>query len=125
MEDRKFFGLGGDERVSVELTVQSGGEHYQLVHLFRRPSAADKKRFWAAMGSVPAAEGQDRNLAYLSAQERLYDDSILEVEGYDLKDGGSEDERWWVALVPLEHKLWAVEKLLSEAGNLEPEAVKN
>ena len=125
MEGQKLFSLNCEGQLRVELAVRSSGERFILVHVFRPPTAEDKKRFWATMGAVPAGEGPERNLAYLTAQENLYDKCILAVEGYDLKHGSGEGDRAWVAEIPVEHKLWAVEKLLSAAGNLEREAAKN
>ncbi len=117
--------MEGDGRVNVQLTVRRDGERFMLTHIFRPPSVADKKEFWAELGALPHSDGAERNQAYLSAQERLYDKCVTSVQGYDLKQDGQEDERWWLSLIPLEHKLWAVEQLLAKAGNLEREAAKN
>ncbi len=120
-----LFALESDGKVQVQLTVRRDGERFSLSHTFRRPSVADKKEFWSELGAMPEGGGAERNHAYLSAQERLYDKCVTAVQGYDLQPGGQESERWWVALIPLEHKLWAVEQLLARAGNLERDAAKN
>lgn len=120
-----LFALESDGKVKVQLTVRRDGERFALSHTFRRPSVADKKEFWSELGAMPESGGAERNHAYLSVQERLYDKCITDVQGYDLKLEGQESERGWVALIPLEHKLWAVEQLLAKAGNLERDAAKN
>ena len=124
MEGSRLFGLRGEGQVRVELAIRSGGEKYSLVHQFRPPTAEDKKLFWATMGAAPTGDGPERNLSYLNAQESLYDKCILSVEGYELPSG-AEDRESWLGAVPVEHKFWAVEKLLSSAGNLERDAAKN
>ena len=121
----KLFSLESDGKVKVQLTVRRDGEQFSLTHTFCRPSVADKKEFWSELGAMPEGGGAERNHAYLSAQERLYDKCVTAVQGYDLKLEGQEGEGWWVALIPLEHKLWAVEQLLAKAGNLEHDAAKN
>ena len=125
MEGNKLFCPAVEEQVRVELAIRRSGESYRLVHQFRLPTAEDKKRFWAAMGAVPAGDGPERNLAYLNAQENLYNKCILAVEGYDLEVADIDGPQAWVDRIPVEHKFWAVEKLLAAAGNLEREAVKN
>ncbi len=120
-----LFALDSDGRVNVQLMVRREGERFVLTHTFRRPSVADKKEFWAQLGALPDSSGAERNNAYLSAQEQLYDKCVTGVQGYDIKQDGQESERRWLALIPLEHKLWAVEQLLAKAGNLERDAAKN
>mgnify|MGYP006310221081 CR=1 FL=1 len=126
MSDIPKFDLRPGSPVRIELVVRRDGEKFTLAHTFRQPSAEDRMRFWASLGAGPAGGDSQRNLAYLSAQQELYDRSVISVEGYDMPrpDGASVD-RWWVELVPLEHKLWAVEKLLAAAGSLERETEKN
>jgi len=124
LAEGRLFELENGGEVEVRLTVRREGQRFELTHNFRRPTVADKKEFWSELGAA-AEGGQERNKAYLSAQERLYDKCVVSVDGYELGTGDGDQQNWWVEGIPLEHKLWAVEKLLAAAGNLDSEAAKN
>jgi hypothetical protein len=122
MTEQKLFPLPAPEEVKEVLKIEDRGEVYKLMHVFRGLTAADKKAFWGHIGhselSGPAGgQGGD----YLGAVEKLYDCSIKRVEGYDLPEGTEN----WRELIPLEHKAWAVGRLLKSAGTLSEEAQKN
>ena len=114
--------------IEIFLKVRAGGETYGLVHVFREPTAADKKIFWGRISRselAPRKEGEPGG-DYLEANEQLYDRCILRVEGYALPAGAPETEPGSLKeTIPLEHKLWAVEELLARAGTLSVDTVKN
>lgn len=128
MDKKKLFPLaaaGGETRVALSIRAQ--GEKYLLVHIFRELTAADKKLYWAALSRAELASGggSETGIDYLGANEKLYDDSILRVEGYDFSAPGAPGGASWKEAVPLEHKLWAVEELLACAGTISRETAKN
>lgn len=127
MSKNKLFPLspsGGE--VGVTLKVRAHGEIYKLFHVFREPTAADKKVFYGCMSraELTGTGGADGGSGYWSAIETLYDRCVLRVEGYDLPDPGGMGEAWKEA-VPIEHKYWAVEELLRQEGTLAEETAKN
>src|SRR4030042_6027304 len=97
---------GGE--IGIALRVRAGGRNYQLLHIFRDPSAADKKAFWGCLSraGTPGAKEDSGGLDYLGANEFLYDRCILRVEGYELTQQAAGESRGWKNLVPLKHKLW-------------------
>ena len=128
---KKFFQLFPAQDVRVVLNVRVNGELFELVHLFREPTAEDKKAFWASITRTELLEGGPggQGVDYLGANEMLYDRCILRVEGYDISPRASGESEpaadVWKEAIPLEHKLWAVEELLSRAGTLSEQASKN
>ena len=132
MTKQKLFPLSAGGEIKIILRVRAQGETYELVHFFREPSAADKKAYWGHITrpEIFDGEGREGSMDYLGANELLYDRCILRVEGYDCAPGSGDLESGqlqagWKKLIPLEHKLWAVENLLERAGTLSEEASKN
>ncbi len=121
MAKPKLFPMPAQEEVEVVLKIEDQGEIYNLVHIFRRLTAADKKNFWGHMSRAElAGNANPQGSDYLGAVEMLYDSSIKRVEGYELPEGVNN----WREMVPLEHKAWAVSRLLKSAGTLSEEAQK-
>ena len=121
MAKPKLFPLPAPEEVKVVLKIEDREEVYNLVHVFRGLTAEDKKDFWGRMGrgeltGADNSQGSD----YLAAVEMLYDRSIKRVEGYELPEAVNK----WRGMIPLEHKAWAVSRLLKSAGTLSEEAQK-
>jgi hypothetical protein len=130
METVRLFPLARESEIRVVLRVDLEGEAFPLVHIFREPTAADKKAYWGRMSRNEIAGAQapeERALDCLGAADLLYERCILRVEGYGLPEDSQTDGRGdgWKELIPLEHKLWAVNRLLSRAGTLSEETVKN
>ncbi len=121
MAKPKLFPLPASEEVKVILKIEDREEVYNLIHYFRGLTAEDKKDFWGRMGRGELT-GADKPLGseYLGAVEMLYDRSIKRVEGYELPEGADN----WREMIPLEHKAWAVSRLLKSAGTLSEEAQK-
>jgi len=127
MSNNKLFPLsrsGGE--VEITLKVRAHGEIYKLVHVFREPSAADKKVFYGCMSraELAGAGGADSGSGYWGAIETLYDRCILRVQGYELPEPGDSGDALREA-IPIEHKYWAVEELLRQEGTLAEETAKN
>lgn len=127
MSKNKLFPLspsGGE--VEITLKVRAHGEIYKLLHVFREPTAADKKAFYGCISraALTGAGPTESGAGYWGAIETLYDRCILRAEGYDLPDPGDRGELWREA-VPIEHKYWAVEELLRQEGTLAEETAKN
>jgi len=121
MAKTRLFPLPALEEVEVVLKVEDGREVYNLVHIFRGLTAADKKAFWGSLGRAElAGEAGSQGSEYLQAVEMLYDQSIKRVRGYEL----SEEAGNWREMIPLEHKAWAVSRLLKSAGTLSEDAQK-
>ena len=130
MSKHKLFPLSTGGELRIVLRVRAQGETYELVHVFREPTAADKKAYWGHITrpELFENEGGQQSMDYLGANELLYDRCILRVDGYDGVPDSAESmsrEEGWKKLIPLEHKLWAVENLLERAGTLSEEASKN
>ncbi len=127
MNKNKLFplSLSGGE-VEITLKVRAHGESYKLVHVFREPTAVDKKVFYGCMSRAELTGGSptEGGTGYLGAIETLYDRCILRVEGYDLPDPGDRGGAW-KEVIPIEHKYWAVEELLRQEGTLAEETAKN
>ena len=122
MPRQKLFPLHSREEVEVVLNVEGGGRVYDLVHVFRGLTAEDKKSFWGHMGRAElSGDLVSQGSGYLTAVEKLYDDAVKRVQGYELPEGAEN----WRELIPLEHKAWAVGRLLKSAGTLSEEAKKN
>ncbi len=126
MSEQALFPLSApSEELRVTLRVRREGRAYELVHCFREPSAADRKAFWEQVtrpAVLEARPGEPR-ADYLGANQLLYDRCILGIEGYGLPPEAAAGD--WRELIPLEHKLWAVERLLERAGVPDEGAVKN
>ena len=127
MSKNKLFPLspsGGE--VEITLKVRAQDKIYKLVHIFREPTAADKKVFYGCMSraELTGTSGTEGGTGYWGAIETLYDRCILRVEGYNLQDPGDRGESWKEA-IPIEHKYWAVEELLRQEGTLAEETAKN
>ncbi|MBN2290709.1 MAG: hypothetical protein JXQ83_15350 [Candidatus Glassbacteria bacterium] len=121
MSGPRLFPLAANEEIRIVLKIEDGGEVYNLVHIFRGLTAEDKKAFWGWMGRTELAGGErSQGGDYLGAVELLYDRSVKRVEGYEPPEAA---ERWR-ELIPLEHKAWAVGRLLKSAGTLSEEAQK-
>ncbi len=100
--------------IEVVLIFQRHGQTFELKHLFREPTAADK-RARARHLSRTKIQRQNRNYVetdYTGASEKLYDRCIKEVTGYDVDSSKSA----WKSSIPIDHKTAAVEKMLSESG---------
>ena len=115
---KKLFSLAPKGDVTVTLNVKLKGEPYELKHIFREPTAEDKKGYWRHMSKTEiTGRQQKQSMDYFGAVEFLYDRCIKDVEGYD-KPAGVKD---WKKLIPIEHKQWAVEALQEEVGLPEEE----
>ena len=122
MATQKLFPLTAPEEVKEVLEIEAGSEVYKLIHVFRGLTAADKKAFWGHMShSELSSSGSGQECEYLGAVEKLYDSSIIRVEGYDLPQGTEN----WKELIPLAHKAWALGQLLKRAGTLSEQTQKN
>jgi len=121
-ESVKLFPLGVGSEVQIELSVEREGENFALVHVFREPDVEDRKVYWSYLGRSEMEAGNRQGADYLGAGERLYDRCILRTEGYSFPEGDSRD---WRALLPVEHKSWAVQLLLTRAGSLSGADIKN
>ncbi len=130
MDKEKLFPLPEGVEIKIVLHIRAQGEKYELVHVFRDPTAADKKAYWGHITRMELFEGTsgEGKMDYLGANELLYDRCALRVEGYALPEIASRpgaENTDWKKLIPLEHKLWAVENLLERAGSLDEESSKN
>ena len=121
MGKKKLFPLSAGGELEIVLRVRAQGENFKLVHVFREPTAADKKAFWGHISRVELLEGGRSgggSMDYLGANELLYNRCIQRVEGYDLPESAASRPESWKELIPLEHKLWAVEELLARANSI-------
>ncbi len=57
MDKEKLFPLSGGEEIKIILHVRAQGEKYELVHVFREPTAADKKAYWGHITRLELFEG--------------------------------------------------------------------
>jgi len=101
-------------------------KEYKLVHLFREPTAEDKKKYWAFLSRTKVIgkgrRNQEIETDYAGANALLWNLCIKRVEGYGLPEGGGE----WKGLIDPEHKRIAVEKLREACGTeIDGEAEKN
>lgn len=115
------------ERIEVWLLAElETGEDVRLLHVFREPTAADKKLYY---GELTGAELRDRRegqtragQGLFDAIEALYNACIIEIGGdYEIEEGIKE----WKPLVPIEHKRFAIERLLSVGVTIKDESLKN
>lgn len=120
---KALFSLRQPEKVTIRIPLKGDdGTKYTLTHVMRPPSAADKKTYMRLV-SVTEYDEEGKPVAVRDlggASERLYDDCALAVEGYETPDGGD-----WKALMPLDHKIWVVERLLKMSGLLDGKLEKN
>ena len=107
-----LFPLQQPEDITIQMRINVKGTYYDLKHVFREPTAEDKKKYQRLLSQTELV-GRERRirLDYGAAAESLWNNCIKSVEGYDT--AGVED---WKSRIPLEHKQWAVEALLSEVG---------
>ncbi|MEA2063019.1 MAG: hypothetical protein U9P14_04925 [Gemmatimonadota bacterium] len=120
----KLFSLAPRDEVEVDFQVRAGDEVFPIRHIFREPTVEDKKEYWSCMSRselTGAGDQADRGGDFLSAMELIWERCVKSVEGYEVPDGGTD----WHALIPLEHKAWAVNSLLSKAGTLSEAVQKN
>ena len=122
MSDKKLFSLDSAQEITVQLKISKSGEDFELVHVFRQPTALDKKDFLSRrVFSEVSSSG--KNETYLDAVFSLWGSTVVRVEGYELPEGC--DEKTWKELIPLEHRLWAVSEMLKAGGDLDEISLKN
>jgi len=118
---KPLFSLQEVEEIKIRRVVVIEGARYELVHVFREPTAEDKKEYQRRLNRTEGIGAERRIILDLGeSAEFLWDACIKKVEGYDVT--GVKD---WKDRVPLEHKQWAVDALLSQAGRLEGGFQKN
>jgi len=115
------------DEIEIVFKVERFGKTYKLKHLFREPTAADKRARMNELAktrirSGRRREGQEVTTDYFGASLLLWDRCIKSVEGYAIKEG---DQNWREKVDP-DHKRIAVEKLLQMCGaELDEEEIKN
>lgn len=122
MTEKKLFSLDTQKEIKVQLKVARSGEDYELVHVFRQPTAADKKDFLSHR-VFSEVSSTNRKETYLDAVFSLWEGTIIRVEGYELSEGC--DDNTWKELIPLEHRLWAISEMLKAGGDLGEISLKN
>jgi len=133
----KGFPLAIPGEVRIVLKLRKDGELEELVHCFREPNAADRKEYYRRRNRAEL-ENKDGAADYLDINEWLWGYCIKSVEGYDFKgqetgvrnqESGAKSKKakkeQWKELIPLEHKLWAVEGLMGRIGVLQGIESKN
>jgi len=126
--------------VALEILVPNQGE-CRFLHVFRPPTAEDRLQYYGRVAvnetarrqaalkekiSVGGEQADDRkfdavDLSSMAAGVEFYDQLIIRVEGdYQFPRGVD-----WKKAVPVEHKGWAANVLLSTVGILCGSEVKN
>lgn len=104
----------GQNEVKTRIIAMQDGERHTLVHIHREPTPSELKEYQRASAAAVIAEGADSR--YGDAEEKLWDEIIISVEGYEDEHGndvcGQEcPHSEWKTLIPLTHKLAAINQI--------------
>jgi len=110
-EEKKqvLFRVAQPEEIRVKIELEQDGEAVSTLHIFRPPSAVDRKNYYSRLSymEMTAGGGQRQVSGVIEASEQLYDACIKQVEGVDF--GGAAD---WKQALPIEIKRAAVVLLM-------------
>jgi len=110
--ESKGFPLNVPDVVQIVMKIRVQEKLYELVHCFRKPTAEDIKECQRRLNKTEGIGRECRGIFDPGeSAEFLWNACIEKVEGYDITD-----VKDWKIRVPLEHKQWAVERLILWLG---------